>query len=119
MFHGPTVPRRLPCFVLLSSLMSLPAGCDPNVVIGARWNADLAAAGAGGAAASDPEWCATAPWLNNPVRFSSEDGDALPPGDYVITYVSGAQIHDLDIGYEVTRHYYIKTTIEAGHHVFS
>jgi len=120
MFHGPTaVSPRLEHLALLSGLACLLAACDPNVVIGARWNVDLAAAGAGGASEVEPAWCATAPWVNTPVRFSAEAGDAIPAGSYVITYLSGAQIHDLDIGYEVTRHYYIKTTIEAGHHVFS
>lgn len=110
---------RFRYLVLLSGLASLLAACDPNVVIGASWNVELAGGGASGAPASEPAWCATAPWVNAPVRFTAEEGDVIPPGSYVITYLSGAQIHDLDIGYEVTRHYYIKTTIEAGHHVFS
>lgn len=121
MFHGPTVSARLPRFLLLSGLACLLAACDPNVVIGAQWSVEQgAAAGQAGAGGTpEPAWCAIAPWLNNPVRFDSQDGDAIPAGSYRITYLSGAQIHDPEIGYEVTRHYYIKTTLEAGHHFFS
>lgn len=105
---GPSaVLLKPPGLLQLSGLASLLLACEPNVVIGARWNLDQA------------EWCATAPWVNAPVRFTSNDGDVLAEGSYVITYVSGAQIHDPEIGYEVTRHYYIKTTLEAGHHFFS
>jgi hypothetical protein len=77
------------------------------------------AGGAGGAPAVREEWCATAPWLNKPVSFTNDNGDVIPSGSYVISYVSGAQIHDLDIGYEVTGHYFGKNALEAGHHVFS
>jgi hypothetical protein len=75
--------------------------------------------GAGGAPPAPQEWCATAPWLNKPVQFTSETGNVLPAGTYVISYVSGAQIHDPTIGYEVTGHYPGKNAIEAGHHLFS
>jgi hypothetical protein len=106
--------------LIVSSFAALAGACDPNVVIGARWSLEQAAgAGQGGAPEQGPAWCATAPWVNNPARFISDDGEAIPPGSYVITYMSGAQIHDLNIGYEVTRHYYIKGTFEAGHHIFS
>jgi hypothetical protein len=82
----------------------------------------IAGAGEGGAAGAPvalPQWCATAPWVNTPVRFVGDGDSVVPAGNYVITYVSGAQIHDRDIGYEVTRHYYAPGPIEAGHHVFS
>ena len=76
-------------------------------------------AGAGGAPPVVEEWCATAPWLNTPVQFTGDSGNILAAGSYVISYVSGAQIHDLDLGYEVTGHYFTKTVPEAGHHIFS
>ena len=76
-------------------------------------------AGAAGAPASVEQWCATAPWVNKPVQFTGESGNAIPAGNYVITYESGAQIHDLEIGYEVTGHYFGKNMIEAGHHLYS
>lgn len=83
-------------------------------------------AGAGGAmagAGGEPpleKWCATAPWLNNPVDFANENGNPneIPAGSYVITYLSGAQLHDVDIGYEVTARYY-QGTLEAGHHIYN
>jgi hypothetical protein len=65
------------------------------------------------------QWCATAPVVNEPVMFDGESGSVIPADSYLITYVSGAQIHDLDIGYEVTDWYYGKNMLEAGHHVFS
>jgi len=43
----------------------------------------------------------------------------MPAGSYIITYVSGAQIHDVDTGYEVTGHYFGKNMIQAGHHLFT
>jgi hypothetical protein len=76
-------------------------------------------AGAGGEAPVAEEWCATAPVLNEPVTFTRESGDVIPQGTYLITYVSGAQIHDPDIGYEVTDFYTGKNGLAAGHHVFS
>jgi len=75
-------------------------------------------AGAGGEAPV-AEWCATAPVLNTPVTFTGESGNVIPAGSYLITYVSGAQIHDPDIGYEVTDFYTGKNGLAAGHHVFS
>lgn len=84
----------------------------------AAGEAGAPSAGAGGMPAVD-EWCATAPWVNEPVLFTSEAGSAIPAGTYLITYVSGAQIHDLDIGYEVTDWYFGKNSLQAGHHVFS
>lgn len=101
-------------------------GTEPEVALaGASGAADggAAGAGAGGAPALGDEWCATAPWVNSPVQFTSDtgndDGDVIPAGSYWVTYVSGAQIHDLDIGYGVTRHYYGENGIKAGHHIFS
>jgi hypothetical protein len=93
------------------------AAAGSDAVAGAAGDGD--AAGAGGAPPLRVEWCATAPWLNNPVKFTSDEGNIIPAGKYIITYVSGAQIHDVSIGYEVTNHYYVKQTIEAGHHFFS
>jgi hypothetical protein len=150
--------------VVLGGVVAVSA-CDPNVLIGARWNVgeagsggqmsapggasggggssagtaagtagqteggDMAVAGAsplggdGGAAgeAPQPRWCVTAPWLNAPVVFKSENAgdDLVPAGDYVLEYQGGAQIHDGKIGYEVTGHYYGKNGILAGHHLFS
>ncbi|HVY32317.1 MAG TPA: hypothetical protein VHB79_37530 [Polyangiaceae bacterium] len=77
-------------------------------------------AGAAGAAAVEPpQWCATAPWKNTPVTFTSDEvGNVIPAGSYTITYMGGAQIHDASIGYEVTGHY-IRNGIMAGHHIFS
>jgi hypothetical protein len=91
------------------------------VVAGAAQAGDggTTSAGAGGAPSSEPEWCATAPWLDEPTQFTSDDGNIIPQGSYLITYVSGAQIHDLDIGYEVTDYYFGEGGLEAGHHVFS
>lgn len=90
--------------------------CDPNVVIGARWNLNK---GGGGEPARIEEWCATAPVDGTVAMFSSENGEVIPAGSYWLFYVSGAQIHDTDIGYEVTGHYWGKAGIEAGHHVYS
>jgi len=144
-------------FPMLGALTVLPA-CDPNVVIGAKWNLGAAGGqvsvagspsggvgasgngghaagtsgdgeggtsavapdtgGAGGAASMD-EWCATAPWVNAPEKFIGDNGSVIPAGSYLLVYMSGAQIHDVDIGYEVTRHYTPKNGIEAGHHLFS
>jgi hypothetical protein len=74
---------------------------------------------AGGSPSAD-EWCATAPWVNEPVKFVGDKGHVILAGSYLLVYVSGAQIHDVDLGYEVTRHYYSpKNGIEAGHHLFS
>lgn len=78
------------------------------------------ASGAGGAPDVTEAWCATSPWLDVPAAtFSGDSGTVIPAGSYVLTYVSGAQIHDAAIGYEVTRHYYAKGGLEAGHHLFS
>ena len=78
--------------------------CDPDVLIGARWG----------------EWCATAPIQNSPALFANERGGVvIPPGRYDVVYDSGAQIHDPDVGYEVTDHYYGKESLRAGHHLFS
>lgn len=157
---GLVVSSRALCVIVIGGLAAMSA-CDPNVLIGARWNvseaggggqaatagsasggssagttagsaarseggdavAGSSAAGEGGAggAAPAPRWCVTAPWLNSPARFTSEDdtGDALPAGDYVLEYEGGAQIHDGKIGYEVTGHYYGMNGILAGHHLFS
>ena len=82
------------------------------------------AAGNGGASAGaggEPGvagWCATSPVDGTSATFTSDDGSVIPAGNYSITYISGAQIHDADIGYEVTRHYYLDG-LEAGHHVYS
>lgn len=52
--------------------------------------------------------------------FASEAGGVvIPPGEYDVAYVSGAQIHDPDVGYEVTDNYYGKQSLRAGHHLFS
>ena len=80
-------------------------------------DASAGAAGAGGEAGV-AGWCATSPVDGKSATFSSDDGTVIPPGNYSITYISGAQIHDADIGYEVTRHYYLDG-LEAGHHVYS
>lgn len=150
--------------VVLGGLAAV-AACDPNVLIGERWNVVAGAAGqvsvagttavggggssagteasvagtteagdaavagaagvtgeagAGGAPAVEPEWCATAPWTNSPVTFTSDVGNVIPAGNYVVTYKGGAQIHDGSIGYEVTDHYVVsKTGMPAGHHIFS
>jgi hypothetical protein len=159
---GPTVVfTRLQRLLILSGLAALPAACDPNVVIGARWSLTEAGSGGvvnsagtdstaptagtggtgsggetaqggasgegdGGASAgaggepNQGEWCATSPWDGTSAKFDSDDGNIIPAGRYVITYVSGAQLHDPDIGYEVTRHYYYGVNgLEAGHHIFS
>jgi len=73
--------------------------------------------GAGGAPSVET-WCATSPWDGKAATFSNESGTTIASGSYVITYVSGAQIHDVDLGYEVTGHYYADG-LEAGHHVYS
>lgn len=160
----PVVLPNLERFLLFSALTVVPSACDPNVVIGAKWNLtegaaggqvgaagsvsgggvgsggsaaepvagtsgddeggtsgigpDTGSAGAGGAPSMD-EWCATAPWVNAPEKFIGDPGSVIPAGSYLLVYVSGAQIHDVDIGYEVTRHYTGKNGIEAGHHLFS
>jgi len=76
--------------------------------------------GDGGAPDVTQAWCATSPWLDVPAAtFTGDSGTVIPAGSYVLTYVSGAQIHDAAIGYEVTRHYYGKGGLEAGHHLFS
>lgn len=77
-------------------------------------------AGAAGAPAVEPpKWCATAPWKNTPVTFTSDDvGNVIPAGNYTIMYMGGAQIHDASIGYEVTGHY-TRNNVLAGHHIFS
>ena len=156
---------RLPRSQILLTAATLVAGCDPNVVIGARWglgeagssgqavagapsNAGSGAAGAGGmvgiggteavagsgaaggsdagapsagAAGAPPvdEWCVTAPWQKPPAQFTGDAGNEIPAGDYVITYVSGGQIHDLDIGYEVTSNYFGMNALKAGHHIYN
>ena len=77
------------------------------------------AGGAGGATSS--EWCATSSWLNEPRRFESTSGgdNVIPAGSYLVKYVSGAQIHDVNIGYEVTGHYTGMNMLEAGIHIYS
>ena len=92
-------------------------GSDP-MVAGASGAGDAGSAGAGGAPPEVESWCATAPWRNEPVTFTNDDGNAIPAGNYVLTYVSGAQLHDEALGYEVTGHYYLGS-LEAGHHLFS
>lgn len=151
--------------VVLGGLAAI-AACDPNVLIGERWNVVAGAAGqanaagtsavggggssagteasvagsgeagdaavagalgaggeagAGGVSGVEPEWCATAPWMNSPVAFTNDVvGNVIPAGSYVVTYKGGAQIHDGSIGYEVTDHYVVgKTGMAAGHHIFS
>ena len=78
-----------------------------------------AADGGTAGAAAVVEWCATAPWQNTPAQFGGDSGKVIPAGDYLITYMFGALIHDLDIGYEVTSHYYGKNGLQAGHHVYN
>jgi hypothetical protein len=128
------VSRRFQRLLILSGAATLVAACDPNVVIGVKWSVgdggtetvvggapaagDGGTPSAGGAAPAD-EWCATSPWLNTPVQFTGDHGNVIPPGSYLITYVSGAQIHEVAFGYEVTAHYYGKNALEAGHHIFS
>ncbi len=115
----------IPC-----TLVVLLASCDPNVVIGAKWNGresdnatDLAgASGAdegGAAAGGQPIWCATGPWLNRPTTFTSVAGNYIPAGSYLIRYESGAQLHQPVIGYEVTAHYSVPNGLQAGHHIYS
>jgi hypothetical protein len=157
------VSRRLQRGLILSGAAMLVAACDPNVLIGAKWNVDggglggqagsggvvspsagtsvgaaggggtetvtagvpgsndggTPSAGAGGAPPQPDEWCATSPWLNTPVQFSGDNGNFIPAGSYLVTYVSGAQIHQVVIGFEVTGHYYGVNMLEAGHHIFS
>lgn len=84
---------------------------------GAAGEGGMPSAGAGGAPGV-AGWCATSPVDGKAATFASDDGTVIPAGSYSITYVSGAQIHDADIGYEVTRHYYADG-LEAGHHVYS
>jgi hypothetical protein len=79
---------------------------------------DASSAGAGGAPSVE-EWCATSPWDGTSAKFDADSGNIIPAGRYVITYVSGAQLHDPDIGYEVTRHYFTAAGLQAGHHLFS
>lgn len=102
------------------------AACDPRVVIGTRWGEkdDVSSGGTGtgvpdGGAPEPRRWCAVAPWLNERVAFSGEQGTLVPAGSYRLSYESGAQIHDRSLGYEVTDHYWGKGSLEAGHHVFS
>lgn len=156
---------RRQLLLISAGAAALAAACDPDVVIGARWNLAEAGAGAqvatagttsdsrgGGAkggsasaggssagseavaagvagdggvssagAGGEPGvagWCATSPVDGKSATFTSDDGTVIPAGAYAITYISGAQIHDVDIGYEVTRHYYLDG-LEAGHHVYS
>lgn len=95
-------------------------GSEP-VVAGASGSGDAGApsAGAGGAPPEVESWCATSEWASKAaVTFVNDDGNVIPAGNYVLTYVSGAQLHDPDLGFEVTGHYYYGT-IEAGHHLFS
>jgi hypothetical protein len=83
---------------------------------GASGDGGVSSAGAGG----EPGvagWCATSPVDGTSATFTSDGGTVIPAGAYSITYISGAQIHDADIGYEVTRHYYLDG-LEAGHHVY-
>lgn len=96
-------------------------GGTETSLAGASGAGDEAGAGGVGAGGMPPladPWCATAPWVNTPVEFTRAEGDEMPAGNYVVTYISGAQIHDLEIGYEVTARYY-QGTLEAGHHIFS
>jgi hypothetical protein len=96
------------------------AGGTESTLGGAAATGDggASSAGAGGAAPVE-EWCATAPWMSKTaVAFGNDEGSSdIPVGSYVIRYVSGGQVHDLDLGYEVTGHYYFNS-LEAGHHVF-
>jgi hypothetical protein len=57
--------------------------------------------------------------LNTPALFTSEAGNDIPAGPYRVLYVSGAQVHDPKLGYEVTRHYFGTGMIQAGHHIYS
>lgn len=108
----------LGCHLLLSCAAICVAACDPNVVIGARWTLEEGMAGEAGTPAES--WCATAPWRgNDPVLFSGEHGSDIAAGNYLVTYVSGAQIHDNRIGYEVTDYYFGDGGLHAGHHIFS
>ncbi len=88
----------------LLTLARCLGACDPDVVIGARFG----------------EWCATVPIDGSSVQLQSERGSVvIPPGPYVVVYVSGAQIHDPEVGFEVTDQYYGDNSLRAGHHVFS
>jgi hypothetical protein len=116
---------------------ALAAACDANVVIGARLSlteggsagqvssagtesgGGFGGAGNAGGAPSQEQWCATSPWDGTSAKFDGDSGSVIPAGTYVIAYLSGAQVHDPDIGYEVTRHYYGSNGLPAGHHVFS
>ncbi|HXK18052.1 MAG TPA: hypothetical protein VNG33_09625, partial [Polyangiaceae bacterium] len=96
------------------------ANCGAADAGGATTVGGGGAGGAGGAPDVPETWCATSPWLNVPAAtFTGPSGSVIPAGSYVLTYVSGAQIHDAAIGYEVTRHYYGMHGLEAGHHLFS
>ena len=162
-FSG-SLPTRTEFPLLFVSALALLTGCDPNVVIGAKWhvqagviggnagqapmstggggsggrapeggdagtagNATLGgSAGEAGAAGADaggapnpPAWCVLAPWLNTPVLFTSESGNEIPAGHYRVLYISGAQVHDPKLGYEVTGQYFGTGSIQAGHHIYS
>jgi hypothetical protein len=79
---------------------------------------EAGAAGTGGAP-NPPAWCVLAPWLNTPALFTSEAGNEIPAGHYRVLYMSGAQVHDPKLGYEVTRKYFGTGAIQAGHHIYS
>lgn len=115
------VLSRLQRFLIHGGVAALTAACDANVVIGARLS--LTEAGSAGQAGMEgsgvEEWCATSPWDGTSAPFEADSGNVIPAGRYLITYVSGAQRHDPDIGYEVTGHYYGTNGLQAGHHVFS
>jgi hypothetical protein len=96
------------------------AGGTESTTGGAAAAGDGGASSAGAGGAAPEEWCATAPWMSKTaVAFGNDEGSSdIPVGSYVIRYVSGGQVHDLDLGYEVTGHYYFNS-LEAGHHLFA
>jgi hypothetical protein len=81
---------------------------------------DASDADAGTIAPPANSFCVTAPWINTPATFEAQDGaTAIPPGEYTLRYVGGAQIHDPSEGYEVTAHYVASDGTLAGHHLFN
>lgn len=165
--EDPAVPPSLRRSSIFLGVIAVLAACEPNVLIGAKYNHDgdglggqvgvsgsasfggsvsgspaggvdmggsetgdageggAAGAGmagaAGGAGMPAQEWCATSAVLNEPRKFESTSGDdhVIPAGDYIVKYMSGAQLHDPNIGWEVTGHYTGMNMLKAGIHIYS
>ncbi len=105
--------------VMAGGAGAVAAGGTEAVAAGTSGASEAGSAGAGGEAGATEQWCATSPWVKGSAPFTGDSGNVIAAGSYLIKYVSGAQIHDLDIGYEVTDWYYGKSGLEAGHHVYS